>query len=123
MNEEEHREKMIDRQWGLLAAIAQGYCQNPEFACTAYQPLADMIVRTANAVKERILHDPRIKATEAIEIGDVIESKTKMITVENIRHFNHGTNVSMETPSMSRRNTAALMPWRLNTSTEGRCHD
>lgn len=57
------------------------------------QPLADMIVRTANAVKERILHDPRIKATEAIEIGDVIESKTKMITVENIRHFNHGTNV------------------------------
>lgn len=70
MNEEEHREKMIDRQWGLLAAIAQGYCQNPEFACTAYQPLADMIVRTANAVKERILHDPRIKATEAIEIGD-----------------------------------------------------
>lgn len=93
MNEEEHREKMIDRQWGLLAAIAQGYCQNPEFACTGYQPLADMIVRTANAVKERILHDPRIKATEAIEIGDVIESKTKMITVENIRHFNHGTNV------------------------------
>ena len=93
MNEEEHREKMIDRQWGLLAAIAQGYCQNPEFACTAYQPLADMIVRTANAVKERILHDPRIKATEAIEIGDVIESKTKMITVENISHFNHGTNV------------------------------
>ena len=93
MNEEEHREKMIDRQWGLLAAIAQGYCQNPEFACTAYQPLADMIVRTANAVKERILHEPRIKATEAIKIGDVIESKTKMITVENIRHFNHGTNV------------------------------
>lgn len=93
MNEEEHREKMIDRQWGLLAAIAQGYCQNPEFACTGYQPLADMIVQTANAVKERILHDPRIKATEAIEIGDVIESKTKMITVENIRHFNHGTNV------------------------------
>lgn len=42
MNEEEHREKMIDRQWGLLAAIAQGYCQNPEFACTGYQPLADM---------------------------------------------------------------------------------
>lgn len=30
MNEEEHREKMIDRRWGLLDAIAQGYCQNPE---------------------------------------------------------------------------------------------
>ena len=56
--EEEHREKMIDRKWGLLDAIAQGYCQNPEFACTAYQPLADMIVRTANAVAERILQDP-----------------------------------------------------------------
>lgn len=88
MNEEEHREKMIDRQWGLLAAIAQGYCQNPEFACTAYQPLADMIVRTANAVKERILHDPRIKATEAIEIGDAIaemnEDETSTIIEQDI---------------------------------------
>lgn len=93
MNEEEHREKMIDRQWGLLAAIAQGYCQNPEFACTDYQPLADMIVRTANAVKERILHDPRIKATEAIEIGDVIESKTKMITVAVISTSKNGLKI------------------------------
>jgi hypothetical protein len=59
--EEEHREKMIDRQWGLLDAIAQGYCQNPEFASTDYEPLADMIVRTANAVKERILQDPESK--------------------------------------------------------------
>lgn len=89
MNEEkEHREKMIDRQWGLLAAIAQGYCQNPEFACTAYQPLADMIVRTANAVKERILHDPRIKATEAIKIGDAIaemnEDETSTIIEQDI---------------------------------------
>ena len=55
MNEEkEHREKMIDRKWALLDAIAQGYCQNPEFASTDYEPLADMIVRTANAVTDRI---------------------------------------------------------------------
>lgn len=39
--EEEHREKMIDRKWGLLDAIAQGYCQNPEFASTDYEPLAE----------------------------------------------------------------------------------
>lgn len=93
MNEEEHREKMIDRQWGLLDAIAQGYCQNPEFASTDYEPLADMIVRTANAVKERILQDPRIKATDAIKKGDVIESKTKMITVEKIRTSKNGIKV------------------------------
>jgi hypothetical protein len=86
MNEEEvHREKMIDRKWGLLGAIAQGYCQNPEFACTGYESLADIIVRTANAVTERIQQDPRIKATDTIKIGDVIESKTKIITVEKIR--------------------------------------
>lgn len=91
--EEEHREKMIDRQWGLLDAIAQGYCQNPEFASTDYEPLADMIVRTANAVKERILQDPRIKATDAIKKGDVIESKTKMITVEKIRTTKNGIKV------------------------------
>lgn len=61
MNEEEHKGKMIDRKWGLLGAIAQGYCQNPEFASTDYEPLADMIVRTANAVIERILQDPESK--------------------------------------------------------------
>lgn len=94
MNEEkEHREKMIDRKWELLDAIAQGYCQNPEFASTDYEPLADMIVRTANAVTERILQDPRIKATDAIKKGDVIESKTKMITVEKIRTSKNGINV------------------------------
>lgn len=38
MNEEEHKEKMIDRRWGLLGAIAQGYSQNPEFASTDYEP-------------------------------------------------------------------------------------
>lgn len=93
MNEEEHREKRIDRQWGLLEAIAQGYCQNPEFASTDYEPLADMIVRTANAVTERILQDPRIKATDAIKKGDVIESKTKMITVEKIRSSKNGIKI------------------------------
>ena len=94
MNEEkEHREKMIDRKWALLDAIAQGYCQNPEFASTDYEPLADMIVRTANAVTERILQDPRIKATDAIKKGDVIESKTKMITVEKIRTTKNGIKV------------------------------
>lgn len=94
MNEEEERsEKRIDRQWGLLDAIAQGYCQNPEFASTDYEPLADMIVRTANAVTERILQDPRIKATDAIKKGDVIESKTKMITVEKIRTSKNGIKV------------------------------
>lgn len=93
MNEEEHREKMIDRQWGLLDAIAQGYCQNPEFASTDYEPLADMIVRTANAVKERILQDPRIKATDAIKKGDVIESKTKMITVGIISTSKNGLKI------------------------------
>lgn len=94
MNEEkEHREKMIDRKWALLDAIAHGYCQNPEFASTDYEPLADMIVRTANAVTERILQDPRIKATDAIKKGDVIESKTKMITVEKIRTSKNGINV------------------------------
>lgn len=77
MNEEEHREKMIDRQWGLLEAIAQGYCQNPEFASTDYEPLADMIVRTANAVKERILQDPRIKATDAIKKGESSRAKRR----------------------------------------------
>ena len=91
--EEERREKRIDRQWGLLDAIAQGYCQNPEFASTDYEPLADMIVRTANAVTERILQDPRIKATDAIKKGDVIESKTKMITVEKIRTSKNGIKV------------------------------
>jgi hypothetical protein len=65
MNEEEHREKMIDRQWGLLAAIAQGYCQNPEFACTAYQPLADMIVRAAHAGSRDMPHDTIQGSTEA----------------------------------------------------------
>ena len=84
---------MIDRKWALLDAIAQGYCQNPEFASTDYEPLADMIVRTANAVTERILQDPRIKATDAIKKGDVIESKTKMITVEKIRTTKNGIKV------------------------------
>ena len=94
MNEEkEHREKMIDRKWALLDAIAQGYCQNPEFASTDYEPLADMIVRTANAVKERILQDPRIKATDAIKKGDVIESKTKMITVGIISTSKNGLKI------------------------------
>ncbi len=91
--EEEHREKMIALKWGLLDAIAQGYCQNPEFASTDYEPLADMIVRTTNAVTERILQDPRIKATDAIKKGDVIESKTKMITVEKIRTSKNGIKV------------------------------
>ena len=93
MNEEERREKMIDRKYGLLDAIAQGYCQNPEFASKDYELLADMIVRTANAVTERILQDPRIKATDAIKKGDVIESKTKMITVEKIRTSKNGIKV------------------------------
>lgn len=94
MNEEkEHREKMIDRKWALLDAIAQGYCQNPEFSSTDYEPLADMIVRTANAVTERILQDPRIKATDAIEKGDVIKSKTKMITVEVISTSKNGLKI------------------------------
>lgn len=91
--EEEHREKMIALKWGLLDAIAQGYSQNPEFASTDYEPLADMIVRTTNAVTERILQDPRIKATDAIKKGDVIESKTKMITVEKIRTSKNGIKV------------------------------
>lgn len=90
MNEEEHREKMIDRRWRLLGAIAQGYCQNPEFESTDYEPLADMIVRTADAVIERILQDPRIKATDAIKKGDVIKSKTKMITVAVISTSKNG---------------------------------
>lgn len=75
MNEEEHREKMIDRQWGLLAAIAQGYCQNPEFACTAYQPLADMIVRTANAVKETCHMTPFKAVQKPADQDEVVNVK------------------------------------------------
>lgn len=93
MNEEEHREKMINRNWGLLEAIAQGYCQNPEFASTDYEPLADMIVRTTNAVKKRIMLDPRINQTDAIKIGDVIESEAKTITVEKIRTSKNGIKI------------------------------
>lgn len=59
--EEERREKRIDRQWGLLDAIAQGYCQNPEFASTDYEPLADMIVRTAMRSQREFCRIPESK--------------------------------------------------------------
>lgn len=93
MTKEENDEKMRDRRWMILAAVAQGYCSNPDYTETAYEPLADTIVRTTNAVTERILQDPRIKATDAIEKGDVIKSKTKMITVAVISTSKNGLKI------------------------------
>ena len=63
-------EKKIDRRWMILAAVAQGYCSNPDFTQTDYKPLADAIVRTTNAIIDRVKDDHRIQIEEQKQAYD-----------------------------------------------------
>lgn len=67
-----------------------GLLPEPRVCKHRLRAIGRQIVRTANAVIERIQQDPRIKATDAIEKGDVIKSKTKMITVAVISTSKNG---------------------------------
>lgn len=77
MTKEENDEKMRDRRWMILAAVAQGYCSNPDYTETAYEPLADTIVRTTNAIMDRIKDDHRIKMEEQKQANDRANEDTQ----------------------------------------------
>lgn len=70
-------EKMIDRRWMILAAVAQGYCSNPDFTQSDYKPLADVIVRTTNAIMDRVKDNHRIQMEEQNQANDRPDEDTQ----------------------------------------------
>lgn len=61
----------------VLAAVAQGYCSNPDFTETDYKPLADTIVRTTNAIMDRVKDDHRIQMEEQKQDNDRANEDTQ----------------------------------------------
>ena len=38
----------------LILAATIGYCSNPEYICTDYKPLANMVVKTTDAILQEL---------------------------------------------------------------------